>query len=192
MSIKRTGMSSIRLKCAAILAIGGSSGSLRAGVIGDVLHVTYNYNNVGTISKDFGTFTVTGTESLVNAFNDETLSFSSDHITLTNTTPGQFNVNQFDGYVINLVSGPAFLNVTKDASSSTFLAGGSVLNFSASQISLSIAGTCGGCVGGEKIVLDVTSTPEPSSLVLLGSALLLGVASRLKRKERVHFRTTLQ
>jgi hypothetical protein len=148
--------------------------------------VTYDYPNAGTVAVDYGTFTVTGSEDLVNEFNDESLGFSDTQITLTNLTPGAFLPNPFDGYEIQFLSGPAIVNVTYDPSSSSDFATGSVLNFSSDEISLSVAGTCSACVGGEQIILDVTTasaTPEPSSFALFGSALIgLGGVLRLKRK----------
>lgn len=154
-----------------------------AGLIGDTVHVTYDYPDSSTVSEDFGTFAITGTESLVNTFGDETLTFNDSQIILTNNTLGQFNNNAFDGYDIALVSGDPFDNVLEDAASSPLFASGSVLTSTATDIQINIAGTCNSCGGGEQILIDVasSSTPEPGSLMLFAGGILGLGALRLRR-----------
>jgi hypothetical protein len=88
---------------------------------------------------------------------------------------------------VQLLSGAAFVSVTEDPLSSPLFAPGSVLTFSSNNISLNIAGTCTGCVGGEKIILDVVqaaAVPEPVSVALLAVS-LLGFAVMRRRRSRV-------
>lgn len=81
------------------------------------------------------------------------------------------------------LSGPAITNVTEDAASTPAFATGSVVSFSANDINVNLANTCSACVGGEQIILDVTTAgaavPEPASLALFGTALFgFGVLRR--------------
>jgi hypothetical protein len=173
----------IVLLTAVVLAAVGSNAA-KASLIGDTVHLTYRYTDFSTVFEDFGTFVITGSNSFTLLDGNSSISFGASAITITNETAGAFSPASFSGYDVQLVSGPAFSNVTINPSSSSAFVPGTVLAFSGSEISLNMQGTCSDCGGGESIVLDVTTAiPEPSTwaLMLLGFAGLGFVGYRRAR-----------
>lgn len=161
----------------------GSAQRAEAGLVGDTVQVQLLFPDTSTVLDTYGPFTITGSKTFTSSDGVTSISFSDSQIIVTNLTPDQFDTTNFDGYLVQLISGPSFLNAVLDQTSSTSFASGSVLSFSADSISLNYAGTCAGCVGGEQIVIDVTTAvPEPSSwaMMMLGFAALSLLAFRRK------------
>jgi hypothetical protein len=181
---------------AALLAAGAGGltpGQAYANLIGDSVHATYRFPDFATVFQDLGTQTIAvGTVFDVTAAPfGPTATFSASQITITNNDPTGFVISAFNGFDFAFLSGTAITNVTEDPTSNSSFAMGSVLNFSANDISLNLAGTClSNCAGGEKIILDVTTAtaavPEPASLALLGTAVagLIPFGFRAKRQAR--------
>ncbi len=142
-------------------------------MIGAVVHSRFLYPNTGRVLVDGGTQTISN--STVFDFGITTVSFSDTQITGTNASSGAFNSTAFNGIDLAFLSGPTITSVTEDASSSLLFAPGSVLTFTGNDIMLNLAGTCNGCVGGEQIILNVTTAtaiPEPAAMAVLGVGLL--------------------
>lgn len=154
-----------------------------ASLIGDSVHVSYLFPDTSTPLVDFGIQTV------VNGLRDTnpgvSLTFSGNQIIVTNDS-GLENVHSsFNGFDVALLAGSPFSNVSIDPSSSSVFLAGAILTSSANDIRLNIAGTCR-CAPGSAIILNVTSdpiavTPEPSSLALFGTGLLVVVSVFRKR-----------
>lgn len=142
--------SSLRIVLAAVLlagaAVGLSPGQAQADLIGASVHATYRYQDFATVEDDAGTRTIAaGTVFDLSA--NVTITFSASQITITNTTPGEFNSTSFNGPDLAFLSGPVITNVTEDAASTPIFATGSVLRFSANDINVNLSGTCSACVG---------------------------------------------
>jgi hypothetical protein len=179
------------LAISALAALIGSWGGAEAGLIGDTVHVRLLAPDTSTVFDDFGTFTITGSQSFTSHDSATSISFfSNSQITVANLTSGAYVPVSFEGFDIQLISGPAFTSVTEDPSSSSAFATGSVLTFSASDIQLNFAGTCSACVGGEQIFLDVVSAvPAPQigqgfAGVLAIGGVLFGAKLLERRKKR--------
>jgi hypothetical protein len=161
-------------------AVGLSPGQAYADLIGDSVHATFRFPVFTSVFQDAGTQTIAvGTVFDFSTSASVDITFSASQITITNLTPGAFFPASFFGPDLAFLSGAAITNAIEDAASSSAFAAGSVLNFSANDINVNLSGTCGSCVGGEQIILDVTTAaavPAPALGSGAAGLAVLGVA----------------
>lgn len=169
----------------AALALGTESA--QASLIGSQVRVTNQFPNLGDVQEDLGTRTLVDGDSFSSFGLGATLRVTPDGFVIVNDTPGSFNPSAFNGFVIEILSGPTITGVAFDGPASTpnFLAN-AVLALVGDEIRVNLAGTCAGvCGAGAQLVVDVTTAavPEPGTHALLAVSLaaLVGIRRRPRR-----------
>ncbi len=172
---------------AALAALVGDAGQARAGLLGATVNSTYYYPDLATVNEPDGTLVVAPTATFT-AFGVLQEVVSDTQIVLTivvGTSP--FGFGTFNGPVFDFIgSGNLISGVTVDGSTT-------VGGFDASLVTLTTDGAGGQFMevnlqsilfgASANITLDVSTVPEPASMILCGlGALGLFVAARRRRK----------
>ena len=122
---------------------------------------------------------------------DGSLAVSGSQIIWTATLPETYATAAFNGFNLMFTGAPTITNVTLDPASTILpvpftgfpISSSSGFYFNGSNVLFNLAGDS--ALAGQQLILDVqtgfSAVPEPASGVLLGSALLAGVAF-LRRK----------
>jgi hypothetical protein len=172
-AVRTAGM--VVVGCLALLA---AAPTASAGLLGAT--VTYEFLDPTTsnVADSMGPTTLTSSTSFddTHSFADIDTTFSDNQIIITNLCNCNFVPETFEGpsYIF---SGVTLANATIDpASASDFLG---VLSFTADNIMINFGnlGASDFIPPGNQLIIDVTTAPEPSSVALLGAAVLcvLGV-----------------
>jgi hypothetical protein len=166
-----------RLAILAILA--ASTLAAHADLTGDTIHGIYLFPNTSTVFEDLGTFTAPGSGVAISFLD---WSVTGSQITMTSRTAFGFTTGSFNGFEFNDISGnPLIDGVTVDPSSTLL---GGIVSFTDSTFSVNFQGL-EVVTHGQHVTYDLSfgsaTTPEPSTLLLLGTG-IFGLASMARRK----------
>ena len=151
----------------------GGQGRAMAGLVGLSVDAKFFDPDLKTFQQDYGTKLVNPTALFALSFTETTTITNNQIIYTSPTNFGTYQTAAFNGYVFDFLnSGNLIAKVTIDSSST-------LSGFSSSFATLTTDGMGGQLVGvnlgqglsfspGASVVLDVTTVPEPSSIVLVG------------------------
>jgi hypothetical protein len=166
--------------CLFMLLVSPGRANADSSLDGQTITTTYFFPDTGTVFAGPDTTVVPG--GILNFASFANITFSANNILITTDRDAQVNNVAFDGFSF-FDSNGIFASVALDASSTYAGIDASRITFTANQILVNVANLPG--LDGQTISLDINSgsvpTPEPSSLIFLGTGLLGLVGFSLKR-----------
>lgn len=169
-----------------VLALAMGATQVKAGLMNDTVNGTYFFPDTGTVFSNQGNQVVNPTASFtfLTGLPNVTVNVSDTSILATFDNPGSYTAGTFNGYVItdlthSLISGLSLVtNVSgMDAGRVSFTNDSVSVNLQGLKMSTD-----------SSILLNLnfgqTSVPEPSSLVLGSSGLLMLGLGMLRRRRR--------
>jgi hypothetical protein len=142
-------------------------------IIGETITTTYYYPNIGIVyAGPQATLVPSGGTTIFNfaAFTD--ITFSSNSILITTDRDAGINNVSFDGFFFNDANA-IFNTVTLDPSSTYAGFDASRITFDSHNLYVNVENLPG--LLGQTILLDI-NTPEPPTLLLMGTGLFIALA----------------
>lgn len=192
MSTRSARRSAVAILAVSLVALGATAAD--AGLIGSTVDLKWYFPDSTTVLVDGGT-KVVGAGVEYPALRDfegvrVDVDVTDTQLIITNSgEDGQFTSATFNGFVLTIVSGPELFSAIVNPATPDFFVPFEV-SFTADTLTLNYVGlgregqpAVAGMPAGTSSIIDI-NTPEPATLVLVGSGVAALVARRVKRRRQ--------